>query len=451
MPTKKEKHPLSVTHPDLAKEAVGWDPSEFSAGSNKKKLWRCQVGHEWEALISNRSRGRGCKKCSDVSNAERQTGKKINTMQFLVDTHPLIAAEIVGLSKVELKSVKTNSAKKFTWRCSKGHNYPNTPNNRTKGQGCPYCSGRSVLIGFNDLETTHPTLAAQASGWNPKTISYGMSKRLLWKCSFGHTWKAIVNLRSSQDTECPVCTGKIVLEGFNDLATTHPEIAKQANGWDPKKFTFGSQQQVDWICPEGHKWRTAIGNRTPSYEFKPSKKQKSSTEDSSNEFSSSLRIAELISVLNNFKNRENAKVKALELEPVQGQIPVMDIETSRGSGCPSCAVSGFDPNSEGWLYFLTHPKWQMLQIGITNFPEDRLKSHKKLGWVLIELRGPMDGLIARDWETSILQMLKGVGADLSNESIAGKFDGYTEAWSRSTFEVKSIKELMRRTEEYEEL
>jgi hypothetical protein len=47
-------------------------------------------------------------------------------------------------------------------------------------------------------------------------------------------------------------------------------------------------------------------------------------------------------------------------------------------------------------------------------------------------------------------MLKAKGADLSNEKIAGKFDGYSEAWSKSTFEVKSIKELMRLTEKYEE-
>jgi hypothetical protein len=30
------------------------------------------------------------------------------------------------------------------------------------------------------------------------------------------------------------------------------------------------------------------------------------------------------------------------------------------------------------------------------------------------------------------------------------FDGYSEAWSKSTFEVKSSKELMRLTEEFEE-
>ncbi len=44
----------------------------------------------------------------------------------------------------------------------------------------------------------------------------------------------------------------------------------------------------------------------------------------------------------------------------------------------------------------------MLQIGITNFPENRLKDHKHLGWEVLEVRVPMDGLLARGWETSIL-------------------------------------------------
>ena len=33
---------------------------------------------------------------------------------------------------------------------------------------------------------------------------------------------------------------------------------------------------------------------------------------------------------------------------------------------------------------------------------------------------------------------------------AGAPDGYSEAWSKSTFEVKSIKELMKLTEEFED-
>ena len=54
----------------------------------------------------------------------------------------------------------------------------------------------------------------------------------------------------------------------------------------------------------------------------------------------------------------------------------------------------------------------------------------------------MDGLIAREWESSILQMLKGQGAKLASEKVAGKFDGYTEAWITESFRVSSLAELM---------
>jgi hypothetical protein len=104
---------------------------------------------------------------------------------------------------------------------------------------------------------------------------------------------------------------------------------------------------------------------------------------------------------------------------------------------------------DGFLYFIQHDQWEMIQIGITNFPTDRLKKHRGIGWELIELRGPMDGHLTQQWETAILRMLKAKGADLSNSKIAGKFDGYSEAWSKSAFEVRSIKELMRLTEEFE--
>jgi hypothetical protein len=84
----------------------------------------------------------------------------------------------------------------------------------------------------------------------------------------------------------------------------------------------------------------------------------------------------------------------------------------------------------------------MFQIGITNYPDDRLRDHRKLGWEVKEIRGPMDGLIAREWETSILQMLKRHGAKLSPDEVAGKFDGYTEAWLRDSMPITSLTELM---------
>jgi hypothetical protein len=46
-------------------------------------------------------------------------------------------------------------------------------------------------------------------------------------------------------------------------------------------------------------------------------------------------------------------------------------------------------------------------------------------------------------------MRKSHRADQPSQNLTGEFDGYSEAWSRSTFEAKSIKELMRLTEEFE--
>jgi hypothetical protein len=81
--------------------------------------------------------------------------------------------------------------------------------------------------------------------------------------------------------------------------------------------------------------------------------------------------------------------------------------------------------------------------------QKRLKLHGKTSYSA-DSKINMDGLLAKEIESSILAMLKAKGADLSNAEIAGKFDGYSEAWSKSTFEAKSIKELMRLTEEFEE-
>lgn len=61
---RKNTVPLSLTHPDIAKE---WDssknapltPDDVSSGSNKKVWWKCQNGHEWVAIINSRSRGNG--------------------------------------------------------------------------------------------------------------------------------------------------------------------------------------------------------------------------------------------------------------------------------------------------------------------------------------------------------------------------------------------------------
>jgi len=436
---------LATTHPDVAQQAFGWDPSQVIAGTTKKRKWKCNKNHIWEVGVGTRtdSRRRGCPVCA---NLKIQIG-----VNDLATTHPDLAKEAYGWDP---RNVVAGSNKKMKWKCSKGHIFEASPNTRSgRGSGCGFCSNHLLLSGFNDLQTRYPHIASQASGWNPKLVMPGSVSKRRWSCEQGHSYEAAPVARTGGNTGCPVCANLKVLEGVNDLATTHPDLAKEAYGWDPRTIVAGSEKKLSWKCPLGHEYIAMPGTRTKLNGSKcpvcanqklltgfndlatthPELAKEADGWDPSKIIAGTNRILKW-KCLNGHKYKTTGSHRI-------GDKP---------TGCPTCANSGFDPNDDAYLYFLQHDEWQMFQIGITNSPSDRVAKHKKTGWEMIEIRGPMDGHLTQQWETSILRMLKAKGADLANSKIAGKFDGYSEAWSKSTFSVKSIMELMRLTEEFEE-
>ena len=86
---KRERHrwkmSLLESHPDIAVEAHGWNPLDFTAGSKKVKEWCCkECGRIWEATVSARAinNGLGARYCPDCS----KTGfdqKSIGYIYFL--------------------------------------------------------------------------------------------------------------------------------------------------------------------------------------------------------------------------------------------------------------------------------------------------------------------------------------------------------------------------------
>ena len=90
------------------------------------------------------------------------------------------------------------------------------------------------------LSETHPEIAKQAFGWDPSEVTYGMHKKLDWICDKKHVWSAVVKSRTILGASCPYCTNQKVLLGYNDLSTMYPDLASEADGWDPKTITSGS-------------------------------------------------------------------------------------------------------------------------------------------------------------------------------------------------------------------
>lgn len=168
-------------------------------------------------------------------------------------------------------TVHKGSHQKVWWNCSAGHAWQAEVRSRSGGSRCPYCTRRILWVGDNDLAAVNPVLAAQ---WDmekngqlkPTDVLSGSERCVWWKCDRGHSWRASI-LSRSRGAGCPVCTGKAVMPGENDLATLFPDIAAQwdstlNSGLTPEMVTPGSHKRVWWKCAEGHVWKTAIYSRT---------------------------------------------------------------------------------------------------------------------------------------------------------------------------------------------
>ncbi|WP_185260720.1 zinc-ribbon domain-containing protein [Pseudarthrobacter sp. NBSH8] len=169
--------------------------------------------------------------------------------------------------------VSPGSNRKVGWIDERGHHYEAYIINRTqRGTGCPACAAKAVLPGFNDLETSHPELAAL---WDhdanpdlkPTDVSAGNSKtRVHFRCVMGHPFVRTPAKLIESGGRCQTCNGRILILGVNDLATARPEIAAW---WHPTKngnlsptmVKPGSEIEVWWICPDGHEFPANVDYR----------------------------------------------------------------------------------------------------------------------------------------------------------------------------------------------
>jgi hypothetical protein len=432
---------LATVHPRLVKEADGWDPTQVLSGARDKLSWKCSEGHKWKASLLNRTRrGDKCPYCSG----------KLAYPGFndLASLRPDLASELID---ADASKITLGSGKKYKWKCSKGHIYTTTVNSRagSKESGCNICANKVLVTGLNDLATGNPEMAAQADGWDPSTVIMGSNVRRNWKCSLGHKWTTSLNSRLGKDTGCPYCSGRYTLAGFNDLATTHPALAKQAHGWDPTKARFGSEKKVEWICDLGHVWKATPNARTSQVSNCPICGNQQLLVGFNDLATTHPAIAAEARGWDPSKYIASHSLKMWECD--NGHKWKASISNrKKGNGCPTCSPTGFDPNELGWLYFLRDDEREFFQIGITNHPDQRLAKHYSNGWNLIELRGPMDGHLARSWETTMLRFLASKGLKLSQKSGFDKFDGFSESWLQSEFQVNKLKSLMDLASDYEE-
>lgn len=262
--------PWSQWHP--TKNGV-LNPDDVTPGSTKKVWWVCDLGHEWEMRVQDRTlKGSGCSVCS---------GKKVlEGFNDLASQRPDIAKFWNYEKNGDLlpSHITTGSQKRIWFKCQldSRHTWEGRVTELRRGRGCPVCSNRRIIVGVNDLVTTHPDLASE---WHPhlnqdlgaSQVGGGSHKRAWWVCSRDsrHFWQASIESRAGKRAlSCPVCANRLVIAGVNDLATTHPRLAREwdedKNGKAASEIAVGSHQIYFWKCSNGHSWKARIYSRMTS-------------------------------------------------------------------------------------------------------------------------------------------------------------------------------------------
>lgn len=222
---------LATLSPSVAKE---WNydknylqPTEVTPGSNKKVWWKCPKGHSFEAQVYRKVKNPNL--CSVCRN--RTVIEGVNNLNH---THPNICS-FWDYVKNSLKpeEVTAGSHMKVWWKCDKNHEWQasivKVSSETTK---CPYCSNKKVLLGYNDLATTHPFLVQEwdhsKNTKSPQDIVAGSDYLSSWICSRNkyHKWSAYTYARTGPKfSGCPFCSASL------NSSNGEKEIAELLTKW----------------------------------------------------------------------------------------------------------------------------------------------------------------------------------------------------------------------------
>ena len=281
-PRASPTHNLEIEYPEIAKQ---WHPTKngeikpenIAPKSGKNVWWKCSEGHDWKAIVAQRTRTRsGCPKCWRLNHSNIMKKAMLRKRGSLSEHYPQIASEWHPTKNVDLtpNDVTHGSSQKVWWKCSEGHEWKAIIYTR-KNTGCPICTRekqakkirKNAIRKRGSFADNHPELLKE---WyltkniiSPHEIPSSIDDKVWWICPEGHEYDATPSNRI-KGTGCPYCSSNKVGYG-NSLESKRPQLARQwhptKNVSTPSKIHANSGKKVWWICEKGHEWKAVISSR----------------------------------------------------------------------------------------------------------------------------------------------------------------------------------------------
>lgn len=305
-------------------------PDKVASNSKIKAFWICPNGHSYQSTLSHRISGRRCPICSkemSISFPEKAIVYYISKLETnIIESYK---PDFLGGKEIDIYLPNKNIGIEYdgsAWHKNKSRDIKKNnlciENNikliRVRENGCPKLDNSSIdyyfektesfsnlnkiihkiiydlykvkidiniekdrfeiyrivnySIKLKSLESMYPDIAKEwdyekNENLKPSQFYSHSSKRFWWICPKGHSYNTSIAKRAD-GANCPYCSNEKILEGYNDLATTNPEILDE---WDyennnindvyPNMVSKGCHKKVWWICKKGHRWESLISNR----------------------------------------------------------------------------------------------------------------------------------------------------------------------------------------------
>lgn len=253
--------PYSLSHPKLVdlynmeRNICPLDDITPRQASSRLFYWRCPDCHtDFTAYIATVIRALDdittiCPKCSGTNSSpdESFASKFPEYLEAYADTNTVDPYTVAPYNTISV-----------SWKCKNGHIREDSFGRINQaGIECPICRGTKLVKGINTFADYYPQyipIYSPNNIWKPDELFYDSRRWLKWICNtchgeYGAYVKEIVNGK-----ECPFCSEKYPLPGFNTLAVKHPDIAAI---WSEKNEISADETLVNgnnavWTCPVCH-------------------------------------------------------------------------------------------------------------------------------------------------------------------------------------------------------
>lgn len=328
--------------------------------SKRKINWKCsKCQHKWKTSVSSRTRGSGCPICS-------RSRVNSNGENSLLAIMPNLAEEWCSSNEIGPEMVTKGSNKKVNWKCKVcNHKWSSQVHVRTKGSGCPVCAGKCVHSnGYNSLESLYPKISEELfdEEYNANELLPKSNRKVRWKCSkCNHIWFATVTNRTDKNSKCPSCSGRTVhSSGRDSLESLHPRIASELfdEKYHSSELLPKSNQRLRWKCSScSHLWKTTVAHRLEGNNCPACSNRQVHIDGRNSMRNTNPRLADEL-MPNKYGDANNLTAGTAKKLPWKCTkcghewITSASHRTHIGTGCPTCAETGFNPDLPAYYYVL---------------------------------------------------------------------------------------------------